>query len=377
VAETSWNGSTATLQKEYGYRDGEMLIVAESATVRWLVTDHLGTPRILPDQTGSLSGISRHDYFPFGEENLLGAERVGNGYSGGDTVRQKYTGYERDTETNLDFAQARYHANLLGRFTSVDPLQSSAESTDPQSWNRFSYVGNRPLVVSDPSGLIWAFHAGLNQYQWFDKDRLSAEDVESGWVEVTSFVYYSDEGYVALDPHSNNYQFYESKDDAEQGVRDFRIANDPPATNNFLWSVLEMMNFIPGGGVRGTIKRTTVSEAVESGVKRGVAGVTVNRAAGIVAEKAVAQQLLAEGNKIVASQVVVRTSAGIRIIDHLIETPAGKLIAVEVKTGGGARTAIQLQKDALMATEGAVIISRKVPELRGRTRVIETIERRY
>ena len=34
VAETSWNGSTATLQKEYGYRDGEMLIVAESATVR-------------------------------------------------------------------------------------------------------------------------------------------------------------------------------------------------------------------------------------------------------------------------------------------------------------------------------------------------------
>jgi hypothetical protein len=81
VAEYLWNGSTATLQKEYGYRDGEMLVVAESATVRWLVTDHLGTPRILADQTGSLSGISRHDYFPFGEENLLGAQRVGNGYS--------------------------------------------------------------------------------------------------------------------------------------------------------------------------------------------------------------------------------------------------------------------------------------------------------
>ncbi|MDX2034246.1 MAG: phosphoadenosine phosphosulfate reductase family protein [Blastocatellia bacterium] len=33
VAEYLWKGATATLQKEYGYRDGEMLIVAEGETV--------------------------------------------------------------------------------------------------------------------------------------------------------------------------------------------------------------------------------------------------------------------------------------------------------------------------------------------------------
>lgn len=36
-------------------------------SVNWLVSDHLGTPRMVVDQTGSLSGIKRHDYLPFGE----------------------------------------------------------------------------------------------------------------------------------------------------------------------------------------------------------------------------------------------------------------------------------------------------------------------
>ena len=41
--------------------------------VRWLVPDNLGTPRIIVAQTGSLTGIRRHDYLPFGEELFAGA----------------------------------------------------------------------------------------------------------------------------------------------------------------------------------------------------------------------------------------------------------------------------------------------------------------
>ncbi|MCA1642339.1 MAG: RHS repeat-associated core domain-containing protein [Acidobacteria bacterium] len=74
------------------------------------------------------------------------------GYAG-DSVRQKYTGYERDAETGLNFAEARYHSDVQGRFTSVDPLSSSAKLTDPQSLNRYAYVGNSPVVFSDPSGM--------------------------------------------------------------------------------------------------------------------------------------------------------------------------------------------------------------------------------
>ncbi len=122
--------------------------------VNWLVSDHLGTPRMIADLSGSLSGIKRHDYLPFGEK--VGAEVGGRtqaqGYEG-DSVRQQFTGYERDDETGLDFAQARYYASAHGRFTSPDPLLASGRIARPQSWNRYAYVLNNPLKLIDPTGL--------------------------------------------------------------------------------------------------------------------------------------------------------------------------------------------------------------------------------
>jgi YD repeat-containing protein len=69
VAEYAPNASPANPQKEYGYRNGELLVTAEPASnIHWLVADQLGTPRMVFDQTGSLANVSRHDYLPFGEE---------------------------------------------------------------------------------------------------------------------------------------------------------------------------------------------------------------------------------------------------------------------------------------------------------------------
>lgn len=123
-----------------------------SASVQWLVADHLGTPRMVVDQTGSLSGVKRHDYLPFGEELFAGTGQrtTAQGYSGDDGVRQKFTGYERDNETKLDFAQARYYAPAYGRFTSPDSFAGSA--LNPQTLNRFAYVHNNPMKLTDPSG---------------------------------------------------------------------------------------------------------------------------------------------------------------------------------------------------------------------------------
>jgi RHS repeat-associated protein len=118
--------------------------------IKWLVTDHLGSTRMVIDETGSLAGIKRHDFAPFGEELFAGVEiRSGsNGYSG-DSVRQKFTGHERD-ETGLDFAQARYFASLQGRFTSPDSV--SGELSNPQTLNLYAYVQNNPLAFVDPTG---------------------------------------------------------------------------------------------------------------------------------------------------------------------------------------------------------------------------------
>jgi RHS repeat-associated protein len=49
-------------------------------------------------------------------------------YGQTDRVRQKFTGYQKDDETGLDFAEARMYQNLYGRFSAVDPLLASGKS---------------------------------------------------------------------------------------------------------------------------------------------------------------------------------------------------------------------------------------------------------
>ena len=116
----------------------------------WLIPDHLGTPRMVAHRTGSLAGVKRHDYLPFGEELSAGTSGRAQGYGGVDNVRQKFTGYERDEETWLDYAQARHYSSGQGRFTGVDP--GPFTPADPQSWNRYAYVQNNPLKFIDPTG---------------------------------------------------------------------------------------------------------------------------------------------------------------------------------------------------------------------------------
>jgi RHS repeat-associated protein len=90
---------------------------------------------------------------PFGEEIIgLGNRTSTNGYQA-DNIRQKFTQKERDIETGLDYFIARYYSSQHGRFTSADPLMSSATIYAPQSWNRYSYTLNNPLRYTDPFGM--------------------------------------------------------------------------------------------------------------------------------------------------------------------------------------------------------------------------------
>ena len=128
-------------------------IVANStdAKVNYLTADHLGQPRINTDQNGAVT--ARHDYMPFGEEiGNIGDRTDGSGY-GEDSIRQQFTGYERDNESDLDFAEARYYNPMHGRFTSTDPIiMSYKRAVDPQRINLYAYARNNPLAFVDPDG---------------------------------------------------------------------------------------------------------------------------------------------------------------------------------------------------------------------------------
>lgn len=126
-----------------------------SPTISYLTNDTLGSPRVVTDNNGDVK--SRRDFMPFGDELYAGTANrtVSDKYSisGVDNVRKRFTGYEKDVETGLDFAEARYYDNKFGRFTAVDPLLASGQSSDPQSFNRYVYVMNNPTNSTDPTGL--------------------------------------------------------------------------------------------------------------------------------------------------------------------------------------------------------------------------------
>jgi RHS repeat-associated protein len=158
LAEYSAGAAPSAPQKEYGYRNGQLLVVWDVSEIgdrqlQWLVQDHLGSTRMVVDRSGSLGGIRRHDFATFGEELSagVGIRNSNIGYSL-DAVSQKFVSKKRDTETGFDFFGARYYASIQGRFTSVDPSQVSIDIGNPQSWNRYSYTLNNPLAYIDHNG---------------------------------------------------------------------------------------------------------------------------------------------------------------------------------------------------------------------------------
>jgi RHS repeat-associated protein len=110
--------------------------------------DWLGTSRLATTSSRTLyySGA----YAPFGEN-----------YVPSGTQDLSFTGQNQDTESSgsggagglYDFLY-REHSPVQGRWLSPDPAGLAAVNpSDPQTWNRYAYVGNRPLNTTDPEGL--------------------------------------------------------------------------------------------------------------------------------------------------------------------------------------------------------------------------------
>lgn len=157
-----FNRANGNILKEYVAGGGMMAVIDPSLGTRYTVADNLSSPRVVTSSSGAV--IARHDYMAFGGElgSGIGGRTTGDGYAASDGVRDKFTGYERDSETGLDYAQARYYASLQGRFTSVDPFGASANIGNPQSFNRYTYVLNSPYTLTDPTGMIAMGMTGAN-----------------------------------------------------------------------------------------------------------------------------------------------------------------------------------------------------------------------
>ncbi|MBI2677145.1 MAG: RHS repeat-associated core domain-containing protein, partial [Candidatus Koribacter versatilis] len=134
-----YTGSTPALSQEYIYAGASLLATLDSSgTPAYRHMDHLSA-RLETDAGGSVTRTFGH--FPYGE----------TWYETGAASRQKFTTYERDGESQLDYANARSFIPRLGRFLTADPLAGSIG--DPQTLGRYAYTAGDPINLSDPTGM--------------------------------------------------------------------------------------------------------------------------------------------------------------------------------------------------------------------------------
>jgi RHS repeat-associated protein len=108
--------------------------------------DYLGSASVVTNAAGTTPFDEDLDYYPYGGIVAPSTDAVPQHF--------KFTGKERDSESNLDYFGARYYGSNMGRFIQPDLLYLEFHRLgDPQQLNLYTYGRNNPLKFIDPLGL--------------------------------------------------------------------------------------------------------------------------------------------------------------------------------------------------------------------------------
>ena len=136
IAQTNVLGNTFA---RYHYGDRFQLAETRSRINSYFHVDSLGTNVAVSNTDGSIA--ARYEYDAFG--NLLTE-------AGSSDQPFGFTGYQKDDETGLYYANARYYDSSNGRFLREDPFDGDVNT--PPSLHRYLYANVNPNFYTDPTG---------------------------------------------------------------------------------------------------------------------------------------------------------------------------------------------------------------------------------
>jgi RHS repeat-associated protein len=132
--------------------------------------DSLNTSSVLSDSSGAQQEVNV--YYPFGRTQTASPQA-------GFQVSRRFTGQVFDSESGLYYYNARYYDPELGRFIQPDTI--IPDFSNPQSYNRYSYVMNNPLRYNDPSGHVGTIAALFG----FEKTEATSE--RDAWAKSLTY----------------------------------------------------------------------------------------------------------------------------------------------------------------------------------------------
>ena len=134
----------------------------------YLHTDRLGSGSAVTDGRGEAVHVL--GYMPYGETLLdLSHTHYETPY--------QFTGYEKDQETGLHYAEARYYDSWLSTFNSTDPMWYKYPHLSP-----YAYCANNPVMRIDPDGMAddWVENNKTGEITW-NKDVTSVSNTPEGF----------------------------------------------------------------------------------------------------------------------------------------------------------------------------------------------------
>jgi RHS repeat-associated protein len=150
-AEVQFSGNTWMLSELYAGSVGGYLGNYSNNMTYFAHNDQVGTRRRYTDPNGNI--VETCTSLPFGDALSCTGSTTGSPTA--------FTGQDWDPNTNLTRFPMRNYSTQQGRWMHPDPAGlAAADPSNPQSWNRYSYVNNSPTTSVDPLGLDddgWGF----------------------------------------------------------------------------------------------------------------------------------------------------------------------------------------------------------------------------
>ncbi len=131
--------------RDYIYMGTQLVAEFRPSTSQYYyyTSDQINSTRVVTNDSGSVVYAAAHE--AYGGVQMTWPSTF--------DPTLKFSGKERDGESELDYFGARYYDRAQYRFISTDPAIDVAECyQNPQAWNHYSYCMNSPVSFIDPNG---------------------------------------------------------------------------------------------------------------------------------------------------------------------------------------------------------------------------------